>query len=202
MNKFEKILENNGVSKSKFAEKLQISPTNVNRILKKYDKNLSEIDNSFQKVGINISKDTYLAIPATEDDIKTIPFYDGLAVGGVGGFTEALTKADIKANYVVPKFKDKKIDFMIEVAGSSMYPKYNSGDVVACTIIEESQFIQWNKVHVIATRYQGILIKRIKKAENESCILAVSDNKSYDPFEIPLDEIFGFALVVGVIRLE
>lgn len=30
----------------------------------------------------------------------------------------------------------------------------------------------------------------------------VSDNQSYDPFEVPMDEIEGIAIVVGVVRLE
>lgn len=30
----------------------------------------------------------------------------------------------------------------------------------------------------------------------------ISDNKSYDPFNVPLEEITGIAIVSGVIRLE
>lgn len=131
-----------------------------------------------------------------------IPLVTATAIGGFGNFEFSIQATDVKGMYVVPKFQDKKIDFMIEVTGSSMYPKYNSGDVVACRIIRESQFIQWNKVHVVATREQGILVKRLKPSQKKGYILAVSDNKSYDPFEIPLSEIEGLALVVGVIRLE
>lgn len=91
---------------------------------------------------------------------------------------------------------------MIEVEGSSMYPKYNSGDIVACTIIKESNFIQWNKAHVIATTEQGIIIKRINESQNIDSLIMVSDNASYAPFEVPKEEIIGIAIVVGVIRLE
>ena len=68
--------------------------------------------------------------------------------------------------------------------------------------IKESRFIQWNKCHVISTSEQGLLVKRLKKGLTEKSILAISDNKEYDPFEIPIDEISGIALVIGVIRLE
>lgn len=83
-----------------------------------------------------------------------------------------------------------------------MYPKYNSGDIVACRILRESKALQWNKVHVVATIEQGMLVKRIKKSEDANCLLMVSDNKDYDPFDLPKDEITGVAIVVGVIRLE
>lgn len=135
-------------------------------------------------------------------DVPPIPFVSINAIGGFGNSEFSIAEQDVKDYYVIPKFKDRKIDFMIEVCGSSMYPKYNSGDVVACRTINESNFIQWNKVHIIATEEQGILIKRLKKSKSKDCLLAVSDNKDYEPFDIPLKEITGIAIVVGVIRLE
>lgn len=129
-----------------------------------------------------------------------IPLVSGEVLGGFGNMQFAIREQDIQSLYKVPDFIN--VDFMIRVKGSSMYPKYNSGDVVACRIIKESQFIQWNKVHVVATSEQGILIKRLKKGENGKSLTAVSDNKDYDPFEIPKEEIKGLAIVVGVIRLE
>lgn len=135
-------------------------------------------------------------------DLQPIPLVSVTAVGGFGNNSFAIQERDVKDYYVIPKFKHKKVDFMIEVEGSSMYPKYNSGDVVACNIINENTFIQWNKTHVIATKEQGIIIKRIKKGTSEDTLCLISDNKDYDPFEVPKDEITGIALVVGVIRLE
>lgn len=132
---------------------------------------------------------------------KRIPLVYQGAVAGFGSSTFAIAEQDVKDYYVVPKFKHYNIDFMIEISGNSMYPKYNSGDIVACTIIHEITFIQWNKCHIIATREQGILIKRIKKGENIDNVLLISDNKDYDPFLINLNDICGLAIVVGVIRL-
>ncbi len=102
--------------------------------------------------------------------------------------------------YVVPMFKGA--DFLIPVKGSSMYPKYSSGDIVACQRVDMSNlFFQWNKVYVIDTN-QGALIKRIKPGHDENHILIVSDNEKYDPFELPYSAIHAVALVIGVIRLE
>lgn len=146
------------------------------------------------------TSEMYTASSASSSATGCIPLYEGVAVGGKGGFDFALQ--DIKAYYNVPKFHGKRVDFMIEVSGSSMMPKYNSGDVVACSVINEATFIQWNKVHVIATREQGILIKRVLPAEDEGKLRLVSDNTDYPPFDVPRSEICGLALVAGVIRLE
>nr|DAF62154.1 MAG TPA: LexA-like protein [Myoviridae sp. ctt8G1] len=102
--------------------------------------------------------------------------------------------------YVVPAFKGA--DFLIPVKGSSMYPKYSSGDIVACRRVPMSSlFFQWNKEYVIDTD-QGALIKRIKPGSDKEHVLIVSDNEKYDPFELPIASIYAVALVIGVIRLE
>lgn len=106
------------------------------------------------------------------------------------------------SRYMVPEFEELHVDFMISVKGSSMYPKYNSGDIVACKkLVLNDIFFQWNKVYVLDTT-QGALIKRIKKGSDKDHILLVSDNLSYDPFEIHLNKIRAISLVIGVIRLE
>lgn len=133
-------------------------------------------------------------------DVKATPLVRIEVAAGFGNDDFSITDQDIEANYVVPDFNG--IDFMIRVKGSSMYPKYSSGDIIACRKLRDSKFIQWNKCHVIATREQGLLVKRLKKGTTEKSITAISDNKEYEPFEIPLNEVTGIAIVVGVIRLE
>jgi phage repressor protein C with HTH and peptisase S24 domain len=103
--------------------------------------------------------------------------------------------------YVIPEFTELNVDFMLRIKGSSMYPKYNSGDLVACKkLVLNDIFFQWNKVYVLDTD-QGALIKRIKKGSDEH-LLIVSDNKSYEPYELHLSKIHAIAIVLGVIRLE
>lgn len=103
-------------------------------------------------------------------------------------------------HYVIPVFKGA--EFLIQIKGSSMIPKYNSGDIVACKKLPLTDiFFQWNKVYVIDTA-QGALVKRIRKGSNADSILLVSDNPSYEPFELHLSQLNAVALVIGVIRLE
>jgi phage repressor protein C with HTH and peptisase S24 domain len=101
--------------------------------------------------------------------------------------------------YVVPLFREA--EFLIQVKGSSMIPKYNSGDLVACKRLSLNDlFFQWNKVYVLDTA-QGPLVKRIKKGTDDEHVQVVSDNKAYDPFLLHRSQIYSVALVVGVIRL-
>lgn len=131
------------------------------------------------------------------DGIPLIPI-DAMAGFGSGGVQ--VMDYDTQ-RYIVPEFTELNVDFMIRVKGSSMYPKYNSGDLVACKkLILNDIFFQWNKVYVLDTD-QGALIKRIKKGSDDH-LLIVSDNTSYEPYELHLSKIHAIAIVLGVIRLE
>lgn len=103
------------------------------------------------------------------------------------------------AQFLIPTFKGS--DYLITVIGSSMYPRYNNGDIVACKHLSLNTFFQWNKVYVVNTE-QGVLVKRICKSDNEDFVKIVSDNKEYDSFELAKSEILSIAIVTGVIRLE
>jgi len=103
-------------------------------------------------------------------------------------------------HYIVPIFKEA--EFLIPVKGSSMIPKYNSGDIIACKWVPIVDiFFQWNKVYVLDTN-QGALIKRIHPGKDDQHIQLVSDNDKYPPFQIALSSINAIAIVIGVIRLE
>ena len=207
-------IENQGEKKETFFEDLGMSYANfkgvqkksalgsdkIDKILSKYpDLNLEWL---FSGKGEMLKTENTKTETSKEESVKGIPLVNATAIGGYGNNVFSFEERDVKDYYVIPKFKYKQVDFMIEVEGSSMYPKYNSGDVVACRIIKERNFIQWNKTHVIATREQGIIIKRIKPSDAPNSLLMVSDNESYDPFNVPEEEIEGLAIVVGVIRLE
>lgn len=145
------------------------------------------------------SKDNTIAIahPVTQGGIPLIPV--NAMAGFVTGDSASILEYECE-HYVVPMFKEA--DFLIPVKGSSMIPKYNSGDLVACKRLPLSDiFFQWNHVYVLDTE-QGALIKRICRADDNEHILCVSDNAKYEPFKLHLNQIHAIALVVGVIRLE
>nr|DAQ59439.1 MAG TPA: hypothetical protein [Caudoviricetes sp.] len=102
--------------------------------------------------------------------------------------------------YVVPAFKGA--DFLIPVKGNSMFPTYQSGDIVACQRTPMSSvFFQWNKPYVLDTA-QGAIIKRIRPGVDDEHVQIVSDNTDYLPFYLHKSEIYAVALVIGIIRLE
>lgn len=176
-----------------------------NVIEKNYNKNYNENYNEpnvKKTYAIELAeKPTNTGIEANNLDNAGIPLIPIDAMAGFGTGAVQVMHYDT-SKYIVPEFSELNVDFMIRVKGSSMVPKYNSGDLVACKkLVITDIFFQWNKVYVLDTE-QGALIKRVKKGSRDNYILLISDNKNYDPFELHLSKIFAVALVVGVIRLE
>ncbi len=137
--------------------------------------------------------------PVASGGIPLIPI---AAIAGPNGWDESgIAELDC-TRYDVPDFNEVHADFLIRVSGSSMYPKYSSGDILACRKIDEITFLQWGKIYVIDSR-QGAMVKRLFEIEGDAeHILCKSDNPNYPPFPLPKDEIRSLSIVVGAIRLE
>lgn len=127
-----------------------------------------------------------------------VPLIPIEAVAGNGAF--AYNDLPVEDYYNVTEFRNA--DFLIRVSGDSMTPKYKSGDIVACRAVVERKFWQWHAIYVIATRNQGVLIKRVEPGQEPESITCVSENPAYRPFQVPLEEIVSVALVMGAIVLE
>ena len=139
-----------------------------------------------------------LAHPAQspQEGIPLIPFS---AMAGALTGEQSVLEYECE-RYVVPAFSGA--DFLMPVKGNSMMPTYVSGDIVACQRIPMTDlFFQWNKPYVLDTS-QGAIIKRIKPGSDKQHVLIVSDNKEYDSYELQYKDIYGVALVIGLIRLE
>lgn len=181
-----------------------LSQENISKILERYP----ELDANWLFTGIgemiktntisivNEPKSIYNKTSTTPQ--KGIPLIPIEAMAGYTTGSMQIMEYDTE-RFVVPTFKGA--DYLIGVRGSSMYPKYNSGDIVACKHLNLDTFFQWNKVYVIDT-IQGALIKRVCKGSTDESVLIVSDNPKFEPFELHRSEINAIAIVMGVIRLE
>ena len=138
--------------------------------------------------GINVSSDK---------QSKTLPRipYDA-AAGSLTDAVDGVTELQCERIPVISAFP--KYDFTIRVTGRSMEPMYFSGDEVACLRINEAQFLQWGRVHVLDTS-QGVVIKRIY--DNGDSIRCASFNPEYPDFNVPKADIRSYNLVVGALRL-
>lgn len=128
---------------------------------------------------------------------KGIPF---IPVGACAGtLTDELTAmADDCEYFFVPAFKDA--DFLIEVDGDSMLPRFHSGDIVACKWIGQLDFT-YGRIYVFDTN-KGSVIKQAMRSAEEGYINLVSINPEYKTIHLHMEDIYRVALVIGTIRPE
>jgi len=149
--------------------------------------------------GSMLKKDDNLKSYASKNAQKSIPL---IPLESSLGFAsdEYQIKEHESEHFIIPTFK--AADYLMYVKGSSMYPKFSSGDIVACKKLAlDDLFFQLDKVYVLETA-QGVLVKRIKSGSTEDHIMIVSENDSYDTFELHMSKINAVAIVIGVIRLD
>ena len=137
------------------------------------------------------------------DAVVSLPLIPLDAVAGLPGDDNDGVFLNDCERYTVPEFSAKGAQYLIRVSGTSMLPKYNNGDILACRKIDEMTFFQWGKVYVMDTR-QGALVKKVfPDNNNPDNILCVSENKEdFPPFTLPKTEIRSISIVVGVIGVE
>lgn len=148
-------------------------------------------------------KDSQRNAAVSKKPTGSLPLIPIEAVAGFPGDDETGVKLVDCEQYHVPEFAAKGAQFLIRVSGSSMYPKYSNGDILACRKIDSVTFFQWGKVYVLDTN-QGALVKRLfEDEENQNNVVCHSDNhENYPNFKIPKSEIRSLSIVLGVIRLE
>lgn len=135
-------------------------------------------------------------------DSPVIPLIPLSAMAGYGNGDSAVLYSELKEGYIIPEFTQRGAVYLIRVNGTSMEPKYSSGDILGCKPINDTTFFQWGKPYVLDTD-QGPIFKRLYPGDAEEVLECRSDNHTiYPPFKISKTSIRKVAIVVGVIRME
>ncbi|PQL91063.1 helix-turn-helix domain-containing protein [Apibacter adventoris] len=133
-------------------------------------------------------------------DLTTISGYYFPDVSASAGLNMKLENAENqKIPISIPGWGSDLI--FINVYGDSMYPKYNSGEIIAIKNIE-FQYINYGFPYVVVFKNGDTYIKYIDKGKGHDHILLISENKHYAPKEFSLDLIMSVYSIKGVIKRE
>lgn len=203
-------IKEKNLSKTDFYKKTGLSNGFLDKGGSVTSANLETILNTFPEISLDwlvtgrgpmFRSDLPAAHPAAAPG-EGIPLIPIEAIAGIPAGESIAVRFIDCAQYVIPEFANLNVEYMIRVSGSSMYPKYSNGDILACRRVHDVLFFQLGKIYVIDSS-QGALVKRVFQDEDPDRILLVSDNREhYPPFSIPKSDIRSLSIVVGVIRLE
>lgn len=111
-----------------------------------------------------------------------------------------IVRADEFISFV--DFVERSADFAIRVDGDSMYPRYNSGEVLACRILLDRDLFDFGRVYVLNTRNGCVVKKVLPSGGDPDKVLCHSENPMYPDYEISKSDILGVAVVVGHAGVE
>ena len=214
------LLQREGINSNQLASKMKLNRTQpiydiLNGKIKKISDNYADkiLDEypDYNKVWLLTGEGEMLKSNSNNEtlDINAgLPLVPFEYIAGYGEDNQGI-KLDECTRYIIPEFENVGAEFLVRVGGSSMYPKYSSGDILACKKIHEITFFQWGKIYVIDSA-QGQMIKRVCEHEDDEKIWLISDNKDklsndkekYAPFAIRKDDIRSLSIVLGVVRME
>ncbi|MBV5282207.1 MAG: LexA family transcriptional regulator [Paludibacter sp.] len=126
--------------------------------------------------------------------------------GKPGGFSLCVKKEECEM-ISLPFLKD--YDFSITASGQSMINRTDtsrsirSGDIVACKLVKSRTHVRFGEVYALST-VDGFTIKKVVESNMEGCIRCESFNveDGFTPFDIPTNEIFDWAFVIGVASIN
>lgn len=123
---------------------------------------------------------------------------DVAATGGSLEFLENPNEHQIRW-MDVPNFSD--CTDAVNIYGDSMYPIFKNGEIIILKLWEES-FIDYGNVYLVVTKNGNRMVKYLRKADDESKVLCMSENKDFDPFTIDKSDILRLFIVKGAVRKD
>lgn len=79
---------------------------------------------------------------------------------------------------------------MFQVKGLSMYPTLQDGSYVIGEFVESWEYMTDNRVYIIVTVNEGIIVKRVKnRIKKYKSLYCSSDNREYGNIRIPIEDV-------------
>ena len=192
-------------SQREFADKLQYNPATVSQAMNGYERSLTKgfirrVCDTFP----NINYDWLLTGRGdmlAGDVVAPVSLpYAALPVLSLNAISDEINIMSAE-KMLLPVFSEAGAQYIVRVLDSSMSPRYQSGDLLACRKVEPS-FFQSGRVYVIGTYSQGGMIKRVEVDADENYIICKCENSDYGDFKLPKSEIRSLSIVIGLIRVE
>ncbi len=133
-----------------------------------------------------------------ELDRHFIPVYDVTATAG--NSMSFFDNEEAIVDYISVGVDFKECTAAIRIYGDSMYPLYQSGDLILLRRLRTQSYIQWGYVYLVVTGGERFLKHVVSAPEAPDKLLLKSHNETYQPFEINRKDITSIFEAHGYIR--
>ncbi len=138
----------------------------------------------------NNGKEKFKVLSITVDqqnreNIELVP--QKAAAGYLNGFADPEYLEELP-RFQLPLLPQTGTYRAFEISGDSMLP-LTSGTVIIGQYLENARDIREGKTYVFVTAKEGVVYKRAYRNGHENSLTLVSDNQSYSPFDVELNDI-------------
>jgi transcriptional regulator with XRE-family HTH domain len=149
---------------------------------------LSKVSEKDRKAAPSKGKEV-LAITVDSNNKENVELVSQKASAGyLGGYQDPEFVKDLP-KISLPVLPRNKTYRAFEIQGDSMLP-VQPGSIIFGEYVEEVGDIKNGKLYILVTKQDGIVFKRVFNfADDEGKLLAVSDNRQYQPFSVAADDV-------------
>ncbi len=136
---------------------------------------------------------TLLTVVTNNEGVEKITYVPVAAQAGYGGnLHDAVYMQDLES-FSLPGHQFKVgTHRCFDISGDSMEPSVQHGDKVVCSFIEQEHWdhaIKDNHVYVVITENEVVIKRLCNQIKEDGTIKLISDNRSYEPYEIAINEV-------------
>lgn len=127
-----------------------------------------------------------ITVDATEDE-----FIDMVPIEASAGYLRGYSDPEYieHLNKIKLPFLPTGTHRAFPIKGDSMLP-VKSGSYIVARFVDDIRDLKDGKTYIILTMNDGIVYKRVyDKIEEHNMLLLASDNKKYDPYYVPVEEV-------------
>lgn len=149
---------------------------------------LSKVSEKDRKASPSKGKEV-LAITVDSNNKENVELVSQKASAGyLGGYQDPEFVKDLP-KISLPVLPRNKTYRAFEIQGDSMLP-VQPGSIIFGEYVEDVGDIKNGKLYILVTKQDGIVFKRVFNfADDEGKLLAVSDNRQYQPFSVAADDV-------------
>ncbi len=149
---------------------------------------LSKVSEKDRKAAPSKGKEV-LAITVDSNNKENVELVSQKASAGyLGGYQDPEFVKDLP-KISLPVLPRNKTYRAFEIQGDSMLP-VQPGSIIFGEYVEDVGDIKNGKLYILVTKQDGIVFKRVFNfADDEGKLLAVSDNRQYQPFSVAADDV-------------
>lgn len=127
-----------------------------------------------------------------------VPYYDTyLTAGMIKKFGDNI----VNPSYfiTIPNFIECSL--ALRVSGDSMYPKYRSGDIVVCKLVQDKSMIMHGEPYVVITPDYCVVKYLDPHPKDKSKLVLRSENPKFKPTDISKKDVLQLYMIKGKIEI-